>query len=153
MGWVRTTIWPAYEGSVRISPHPVAAVVKTRSPSAGRRLPWRAPVRTRPPSSARSPGVGPRAASGTAVGAAWGTALGIDLLSGITVPALKDGGNLADSALPGRSRIGADELHANDAPTASHPGRPPPAGAAHAEPAGRRARRGWGNAHRACRAD
>ena len=37
IGWVRTTIWPAYEGSVRISPQPVAAVVKTRSPSAGDR--------------------------------------------------------------------------------------------------------------------
>ena len=90
-----------------------------------------------------------RLASGAAVGAAWGTALGIGLLSGITVPALKDGRSLADPGLPGRSRIGADELDddARHPPTADHARRPPPARAHHAGLAGRRARR------RRCRAD
>src|SRR5680860_485034 len=56
MGWVRTTICPAYDGSVRISPQPVAAVVKMRSPSAVSPDPRSVPRCTRPPSSATRPG-------------------------------------------------------------------------------------------------
>ena len=68
---------------------------------------------------------------------------GIGLLSGITVPALKDGRSLADPGLPGRSRIGADELDddARHPATADHARRPPPARAHHAGRTGRRAHR------------
>src|SRR5262245_44755992 len=109
MGWVRTTICPAYEGSVRISPQPVDAVVNTSSPSAARSVPWIDPVRTVPSAIASNPGDGNDAgrpwssvgATGVVGFASACARVDIGLLPGITVPALKDSpGSLPHQAVP-----------------------------------------------------
>src|SRR6478672_8522110 len=55
-GYVITTAWPAYDGSVQTSWYPVWLVLTTRSPPADTGAPNATPGKTVPSSSARSAG-------------------------------------------------------------------------------------------------